>query len=368
MATSWGQLADILIDKATSKRIPLIGQFELTSRCNLQCKMCYVRRPINDKSAIAKERTAKEWIQIAKEARDEGMLYLLLTGGELFLYPDFKEIYEAICTMGLSTQIYTNGTIITPQIAKWLGKIPPSKVGITLYGASPETYKKVSGSSEAFKNALYGIQLLLQEGITVELKTTVIKDNADDFNKLAEIAENIGTQFKIVNYVSPRREGCITSPEEVRLCPSELAEYESAATNYFDGKLKIKSDDLDLPPTPFDNDDLITNIDETATQDNDNPFGCIAGKSSFWITYDGRMTPCGLMSTPASFPFENSFIKSWKELQNMCSAIPTCLECKNCSLKEHCMSCPARLKNETGEFNKPAPYLCELAKRRKLLI
>lgn len=367
MTISWERLGDVLLSQAASKRIPLIGQFELTSRCNLQCKMCYVRRPINDKSAIAYERTAKEWIKIAEEARDAGMLYLLLTGGEPLLHPGFKEIYEAICSMGLCTQIYSNATMITPEIAKWLGKIPPSKIGITLYGASPETYKKVSGSSEAFKNTLTGVRRLLEEGITVMLKTTVIKDNADDFKKLEEIAENLGTDFKIVNYISPRREGCITSPREVRLCPDELAQYESFVTNHFDSKLKISNNTQEVPSEPFNNDELTYNIEETPIQNTDSSFSCVAGKASFSITSDGRLTPCGLMNDPASFPFKNGFVNAWRELQDMCSSIPVCQECKDCSLRKYCMSCPARLKNETGAYDKPAPYLCELAQRRKIL-
>jgi radical SAM protein with 4Fe4S-binding SPASM domain len=364
---SWEQLGGILLSQATSKKIPLVGQFELTSRCNLQCKMCYVRQPINDKTAIAKEHTAKEWIKVAEEARNAGMLYLLLTGGELFLHPGFKEIYEAICSMGLCTQIYSNATMITPEIAKWLGKIPPSKIGITLYGSSPETYKKVSGSSVAFKNALNAIRLLLDEGITVMLKTTLIKDNVQDFKKLSEIAENLGTDFKIVNYISPRREGCITSPEEVRLGPAELAEYESFITNYFNEELKMEQNTQDVQSVPFNNDELTDDVEEALVQNMDGPFSCVAGKASFAITCDGRMTPCGLMRAPASLPFKNGFSNAWKELQEMCAAIPVCKECKACDLREYCMSCPARLKNETGAYDKPAPYLCELAQRRKLL-
>lgn len=84
MGTTWGKLGDKLLKQANQMRIPIGGQFELTSRCNLKCKMCYVSCPSNDKNALSREHSADEWIKIAKEARDAGMLYLLLTGGEVF--------------------------------------------------------------------------------------------------------------------------------------------------------------------------------------------------------------------------------------------------------------------------------------------
>ena len=67
-----------------------------------------------------KGKTAEEWIDLSRQARDAGVLYVLLTGGEVFLRSDFRQIYEAISEMGFSVQIYTNGTLITPEIAKWL--------------------------------------------------------------------------------------------------------------------------------------------------------------------------------------------------------------------------------------------------------
>lgn len=368
MSLSWEQLGDKLISRAKFKKVPLIGAFELTSRCNLQCKMCYVCRPVNDETALAQERTTEEWINLARQARDAGLLYLLLTGGEIFLRSDFKRIYRELCNMGFSLQIYTNATMITPELAKWLGKIPPSKVGITLYGASSETYKKVCGSSSHFDSTLRGIQLLIEQGINVVLRTTVIKDNVQDFIKLAEIADKFGTQFKIVNYVSPRREGAGTCPLEVRLLPNELAEYEFNISNYFEVKNLEAEEEINLYETAiFSNEEPFLEEELNQLVGADESFACTAGSCYFWITSDGRMLPCGLMNWPSTMPFDKGFSNAWDELKALCSSIPACSECQQCSLKDYCMTCPARLKNETGEFDKPAPYLCELARNRERL-
>ena len=59
--------------------------------------------------------TGGEWIRLAREARDQGMLYLLLTGGEPFLYPGFRELYEKLAGMGLILSINTNGALIDAE-------------------------------------------------------------------------------------------------------------------------------------------------------------------------------------------------------------------------------------------------------------
>lgn len=368
MALSWSKFGDKLLSTARKKGIPLIGQFELTSRCNLNCKMCYVSSSVCDKNSKAKEHNAVEWLQLAKEARNAGMLYLLLTGGEVFIYPQFRELYEELCNMGFILQIYTNGTLITPEIAKWLGKIPPSKVGITLYGASPNTYEKVSGASLYFNKVIEGIKLLMDQGINVELRTTVIKENADDFKELTKIAENLNTEFKIVNYISPRREGFRTCPQEVRLSPKELAQYEYNANKYFNNRHSKETIEQPLPDVKkTDVVESFINKEEANISSELNAFKCAAGNCAFWVTADGKMTPCGLLSSPASFPFRDGFINSWGELKYQCTLVPVCSECSACSLKPYCITCPARLKNETGKYDKPASYLCKHAENTKLL-
>lgn len=363
MSATWGQLGNKLIKQARSKRIPIAGQFELTSRCNLKCKMCYVARPIDDKEAILRERSAEEWIRLAQEARDAGMLYLLLTGGEIFVRPDFKRIYEEISMMGFNIELYTNATMITPEIAKWLAYIPPSRIGITMYGASPETYGKVCGNANAFESTVRGIDLLLSKDINLWLKTTVVRDNAKDFDELAEFAEKRGVEFGIVNYISPRREGCNTCPESHRLSPKELVEYELYVDKHFRNKPKklLNSKQVDGCSNETD----VT--DEAPIQNINDAFKCPSGKCAFWVTWDGKMTPCALVNEPEALPFEKGFSASWNEIQHLCSSVPVCEECTQCSIKNYCMSCPARLQAETGSYDKPAQYLCELAKIKSTL-
>ena len=145
------------------QRYPLSGTFEITARCNLSCEMCYVRIDHKRMKELGgKERTTEEWIDMARQARDAGTISLLLTGGEPMLRPDFCEIYEEIAKMGFILTLYTNATMITPEIMKVLKKYPPHIIGITIYGASEDTYRRVCGNGEAYNRMLDGVQQLLK--------------------------------------------------------------------------------------------------------------------------------------------------------------------------------------------------------------
>ena len=142
--TSYGPIVRTLHQTAAMRRQPINGTFELTSRCNLSCGMCYVRHSVTDRSACAHEKPAKFWVELAKDAAENGMVFLLLTGGEVFIRSDFFDIYEPLTRMGLVLTLYTNGTLISKEISDRLAHFPPSSTQITLYGATATTYESVT--------------------------------------------------------------------------------------------------------------------------------------------------------------------------------------------------------------------------------
>lgn len=95
---------------------------------------------------------------------------------------------------------------------------------------------------------------------------------------------------------------------------------------------------------------------------------CSAGKSSYWLTWDGKMIPCVLMNSPFTNPFESNFLDSWEKIKNKVNEITDPDDCKNCEYKSYCDSCPGKLQAETGYFNKTSLYICELAKTTKKYI
>ena len=75
-------LSDYLYRKASQQKVPLMGTFELSPVCNFACKMCYVRKTMQQISREGKSLIPWEkWLDLAKQCREAGTLYLLLTGG-----------------------------------------------------------------------------------------------------------------------------------------------------------------------------------------------------------------------------------------------------------------------------------------------
>lgn len=362
MNSTFELLLDKLSAQAAIKAIPLNGAFELTSRCSLNCKMCYVHNSMADDSVIKRELTVQQWIRLAEDAREAGMLNLILTGGEIFIRQDFKEIYEPLTKMGFSINLYTNATLIDEEKAKWLGKIPPAQMEITLYGASADTYEKLCGNRDAYLKVMKNIDLLLAEGINIKLKATVTYDNMKDYEELAEFAYKRGLSVSIVDYLYPARAAACTA-EELRLSPEDLVDFYKSVEKinkhlYGDSS----SDHLSRESDTCHNKLLQELVDLKQNSGlKFSAFRCNAGKSDFWITWDGRMLPCGVLEQPSAYPLKSGFKKAWEFVNTECKNIPVCKECFNCNNISNCCMCPAKLKSETGFFDKPAPYLCRLA-------
>ena len=93
--------------------------------------MCYVKMTKQQQENISRLRTNEEWLNLAKQARDEGMLFLLLTGGEPFLVENFKDLYIELHKMGFCISINTNGTMIDESVVEWLKRYPPMRINMT---------------------------------------------------------------------------------------------------------------------------------------------------------------------------------------------------------------------------------------------
>ena len=138
MPSNYTRYIDFLTYEAAQAGIPLSGTFELTARCILDCKMCYIHKKANDSLVKKSEMSAAEWINIARTAQKAGMFLLLVTGGEPFLRPDFFEMYDEFKSLGLSVSINTNGTLITEKAGRHAcGKLSGE--------SEPDTVRRIRG-------------------------------------------------------------------------------------------------------------------------------------------------------------------------------------------------------------------------------
>ena len=346
-----------LCRKCASLGIPVSGIFELTPRCNLQCRMCYVRLSPEEMAPLGQERTTAQWLELARQARDSGMAFLLLTGGEPTLRADFCQLYEALAQMGLSISINTNGTLLSPKIRELWHRFPPALVNITIYGTDRADYDALCGNPQAYDAVVEAIDWLRNEGILVHLNTTMVPTNYHKWEQLEAFAKARSLELRMTTYCFPPTRRC--KDHFQRLEPEEAGALLVKDTLYREGPEGIlrKARDLDTP------------LPRTCELENGEPIQCMAGRSQFWVTWHGDMTPCAMLTGPATKPFNSGFDAAWEELKNLCQPIRLCPECVECEDRKSCMNCAAVTYAETGNFAGKPEYMCRLnrAYRKTLL-
>lgn len=341
----YGPLVRGLLDRAAAVRQPAHGTLELTARCNLACRMCYARRGAGDRAAAAAELPAAAWLELARQAAGSGMVFLLLTGGEIFLRRDLFEIYEPLTRLGLVLALFTNGTLITPEVAARLGDAPPSRTEITLYGATAGTYEAVTGVRGSYAACRSGIEALLARRVPLGLKSTLTRQNAAELEAMRSMARDWGVPFSASCLLSRRPDGGESEVDDCRLpaedCVVLEADDRASADDWAEIALKGSG---------------------AGAHGN---FYCRSGRAAFLIGPAGEMNVCSLLPRPGARPLETGFAAAWKQVGDFVEAAPPAsIECRTCEALPYCGRCPAWSMMETGTLTEPAPYLCAIARAR----
>lgn len=351
-------LTNVLFRKASQKKIPLSGTFEVSPVCNFDCRMCYVRQT---KEQVAchhrKMLTLEQWKNIADEAEKKGMLYLLITGGEPFLWPDFWELYEYISKKGFVITINSNGSLIDERRVEKLRVYPPSRINITLYGASNDTYERLCKVKDGFTRVDAAIQRLKKADIPVKLNCSLTPHNVCDLEEMIRYAEKQKVIIETNSYMFPPiRKNPDSVGRNDRFTPEEAARWqirryqlqygEERYQNYLKGIMEGIVDSIAL--------------DESCYDSTDGKVRCRAGSAAFWVTWDGYLTPCGMMPEPKVDLVQQGFTKAWETLTHRIAEISLSGICAECENQGICHSCGAMALAETGEFEKVPIYLCEM--------
>ena len=356
-------MTDTKMLKEMPKRIPVNGTFELTGRCNLNCKMCYVH--VDEKRIHQlgyRERTASEWISMGKQVLEAGTFKLLLTGGEPMIRQDFCEIYEAIAKMGFFITLYTNATLVTPKIMDVLQRFPPHTLGITIYGLSPNTYGSVCGHPDAYQKMISGLKMLMTLPSKIELRTTIIKDNLNEAEKIEEFIKGLGDKitFNVNHTVFQSGRNSIADIASCRLSPQQNAMF------YITRYQKLMDEYLKTPDklTELRLDQEKRKLKQQHQQDKRKKFSsyqCNAGYQEYTISWDGRLLPCSLSDNCYTEPFKDGFKNAWENLGLIIPEPILPKQCLSCKVQQFCGACFASRYCETGNINGIPRYFCQVA-------
>lgn len=359
------EISQYLFDKASRKKIPLSGTFELSPVCNFTCKMCYVRKTLEEvRKSERKMLTYEKWIEIARQMQANGMLYLLLTGGEPFLLPDFWKLYEELGQMGFLISINTNGSLIDEKAIERLKKNCPTRVNVTLYGASDGTYESLCGAKGMFAKVDQAITAMKEAKIPVKLNCSLTPYNICDLERIVRYADEKELLLSATTYMFPpvRRDASMVGKNE-RFTPEEAAYYnlkrfrlQYGEEEYFQYLERLVKG-IAAPP----------GLEESCVDIRDGSVRCRAGTASYWVTWDGWMTPCGMMSEPKVDLVEVSAMDGFRKINELCGKMKLSGVCEKCQNHPICNACAAVAVTETGEFGGIPKYLCaNIAATQKL--
>ena len=323
--------------RAREKDIPVSGVFELTPLCNLDCKMCYVHL---EKSQLrnAELLSSEKWKEIISQAVSNGMMYAKLTGGECLTYPKFKEIYLYLRNLGVETSILSNGVLMDEQTVEFLKENPPSRIQITLYGASEDAYESVTGH-RVFSKTLNNIKNIIQSNIAITPNSFM-----NDGEKIVRLVHSLGLPITINRGLMSPREG--TGRKKL-----------DADIDTYVSMFRLKNELQGISPVEnCDDEGLPSYISDSENS----PKGvtCGAGRSTFSISWCGEMRPCNTFPLIVENVLELGFSEAWKRISSQVKEYPLPIECEGCKHKQLCKHCVAEHFSgaPAGHAN---PAICE---------
>src|ERR1035437_3340731 len=117
-------------------------EIEFNLRCNFHCQYCYV----DQNTAGMGNLSVEESRDVILQAQDLGARKIIILGGEPMLYPQIREMLTFIRAQGLVAEMFTNGTNVTPETARFL------------YDSGVQVVLKMNSFGEALQDELAGVQ------------------------------------------------------------------------------------------------------------------------------------------------------------------------------------------------------------------
>jgi radical SAM protein with 4Fe4S-binding SPASM domain len=162
--------------------------WNMTRACNLACLHCYASAASRP---AAGELTTAEAKELLADLAAFKVPALLLSGGEPLLRPDFFELAEFAASLGLRVTLSTNGTLITPEVARRIREAGIVYVGVSLDG-DEKTHDTFRGRPGAYRAALEGIRNCLAADQKVGLRFTLCRQNLPEVEAVFKLAAREG--------------------------------------------------------------------------------------------------------------------------------------------------------------------------------
>jgi radical SAM protein with 4Fe4S-binding SPASM domain len=288
-------------------------QLHITERCNLNCGHCYLGE---------KEQKDLDLSLIEKALSDfsSNGLKLLITGGEALMHKKFWEIAKLATKHTIRIELLSNGTLITPKVAKKLAGYIHS-VQISLDGTK-EGHEFLRGAG-SFEKTIEGIKNA-SRFLDVSIATMVHAKNLDNFEELEKLIDELGAKEWTLDI--PSLAGNATT--DIIALPAAAAEI---FRRYGYG---------------------------TGVHEGDQGYSC--GSHICAIDVGGGVSKCGFFEDAVGSIKDENLMALWKGVIETYTPKVDDLECSDCGVVEECRGgCRYRAK-ASGSFLGKDPFMCTM--------
>ena len=314
------ELLNLMMEK------PYFAQIELTRNCNFACKFCFENCSNKKKY---EDQSLDVWKGVIDKLYKIGVKYLHFSGGENFLYKDFKEIIKYAKELGFNVLINTNGSFDISKVSKYVDDFVFSVHGLF------EVHDEIVGVKGAFDKVAKNVEKAHLENKNIIINSVLIKENFKDFSKIYYYFKD---KYKNVKYAPTLAIPCKTGTK----FDKSLLPLNSKTIKYFDETLKSIGVENIVYKHGF------YGLQESSR--NNTPFNmpvCAAGKSKLIIKYNGNVYPCNFFQTDeycCGNIFTDDIDDIWKNGKGfkifreflLDENIPD--KCRECKKKVNCLS------------------------------
>jgi radical SAM protein with 4Fe4S-binding SPASM domain len=179
--------------------------WNLTDRCNLSCTHCYSKS--GPGRSTEGELATAEALSVIDDLADIGVPLILFTGGEPLLREDIWDLARHAKNRDLKMALSTNGTLITPDIARRIKDSGIEYAGISLDGAQAETHDRFRNSAGAFKQTITAFAACNKAGLRCGIRVTLTKENCCELEALIDLALTLGASRFCLYWLVPTGRG-----------------------------------------------------------------------------------------------------------------------------------------------------------------
>jgi len=319
----------------------MIISWNVTNGCNMFCDHCYR----DAASKFEDELNTEEGKALLDEIAKAGFKIMIFSGGEPLMRPDIVELVKHATSLGLRPVFGTNGTLITPELARQLKEAGTMGVGISLDSLDPKKHDDFRRFPGAWEGAVRGIKNCKDAGLPFQIHTTVMDWNYDEVLKITDFAVELGAVAHHFFFLVPT--GRAVSIEEESL---KAEQYEAILTDIMKKQQEV---DIELKPTCA---PQFMRIAKEMGMDLRFGRGCLAGTHYCIIGPKGLVQPCAYLNMNLGDVRETPFSEIWKNspVLNELRTLKYTGGCGSCKYKVACGGCRAR-----AAFYNDGDYMAE---------